>query len=445
MIMKTKIALLSLISLVFLTSASFSQTFNKAKIDSLLDLLAAKDKAMGSLALYKDGKEIYTRAIGFSQIEPQKIIATPATKYRIGSISKMFTATLIFQLIEEGKLDLSATLDKFFPTLPNAEKISVANLLNHRSGIHNFTNDSSYLKWNTKPKTQSEMIAIIASYKPDFNPGSKTEYSNSNFVLLGYIVEKIRQAPYNEVLQKFICSKAGLESTYLGGKTDISKNECFSYVYKSQWEKQYETDMSIPHGAGAVVSTSSDLCKFMLALFSNQLVSEASRLSMMNITDGLGMGMMKFPFYEKEAYGHGGAIDAFNSMVGYFPEEKVAIAYCANGTIYSINDIMIGALSALFNKPFELPVFSSYQVTPAELEQYPGVYSSNQLPLKITITIKEGQLYAQATGQPSFPLECTEKNVFRFYTAGITINFNPDENKFILEQGGGKYHYTKDN
>lgn len=443
--MKTKITILSALTLVFFTCASFSQTFNSAKIDSLLDLLAAKDKAMGSLALFENGEEIYTRAIGFSQIEPLKIPATPETKYRIGSISKMFTATLIFQLIEEGKLGLSATLDAFFPMIPNAEKITLANLLNHRSGIHNFTNDSSYLNWNTKPQTQSEMISIIASHKLDFSPGTKTAYSNTNYVLLGYIVEKLRQAPYNEVLQKNICSKAGLKNTYLGGKTDVSKNESFSYMYKSEWEKQPETDMSIPHGAGAVVSTSSDLCKFIVALFSNQLVGESSLQSMMNITDGLGMGMMKLPFYEKEAYGHGGAIDGFNSLVCYFPNEKVAVAYCANGTVYSGNDIVIGALSTFFNKSFTLPVFSSYNVTPAELNQYTGIYSSSQMPLKITFTIKEGQLYAQATGQPSFPLECTEKNVFRFYAAGITISFNPDENKFVIEQRGGKFNYTKDN
>jgi hypothetical protein len=203
--------------------------------------------------------------------------------------------------------------------------------------------------------------------------------------------------------------------------------------------------MSIPHGAGAVVSTSSDLCKFIIALFSNQLVSDASLKSMMNITDGLGMGMMKLPFYEKEAYGHGGAIDAFNSLLCYFPNEKVAIAYCTNGTIYSGNDIVIGALSSYFNKPFALPAFSSYQVTPAELDQFLGVYSSTQIPLKITITKKDGSLVGQATGQPSFPLECTERNVFRFYTAGIAIVFNPDENSFILEQGGAKYNYTKEN
>jgi hypothetical protein len=166
---------------------------------------------------------------------------------------------------------------------------------------------------------------------------------------------------------------------------------------------------------------------------------------MMNITDGLGMGMMKLPFYEKEAYGHGGAIDAFNSMVCYFPKEKVAIAYCANGTIYSGNDILIGALSAFFNKPFALPTFSSYQVTPAELDLLLGVYSSTQIPLKITITKKDGSLFAQGTGQPSFPLECTEKNVFRFYTAGITISFSPFEKSMILEQGGGKFNFVKDN
>jgi D-alanyl-D-alanine carboxypeptidase len=135
--------------------------FIKAKEDSLLSLLEQNNKAMGSLAVMDKGKIIYARAIGHAGITPEKKVSDEKTRYRIGSISKMFTATLVFQLIEENKLELSATLDKFFPSVRNAEKITIGNLMNHRSGIHNFTNDAAYNTYMTKMKTKSEMITAI--------------------------------------------------------------------------------------------------------------------------------------------------------------------------------------------------------------------------------------------------------------------------------------------
>lgn len=444
--MKTKAFVISVFAVLFFTGLLFGQSFNKVKLDSLLNLLAEKNKAMGSLAVSENGNIIYARAIGFSSITPQqKTASTERTKYRIGSISKMFTATLIFQFIEEGKLSLTTTLDKYFPTVPNAKSITIGNMLSHRSGIHSFTDDSTYLQWCYEPKTRDEMIGIISAGQPEFEPDSKTAYSNSNFVLLGYIVEKISNKPYNEVLQENISRKIGLKDTYYGGKTDISKNESYSYVFSgSDWVQRPATDMSIPHGAGAIVSTSSDLVKFIEALFAGNLVNESSLGKMKTITDGLGMGMMQFTYEDKTAYGHGGSIDGFNALLAYLPDEKLALAYCSNGTAYSINDILLGALSIYSGKPYTLPVFTTFAVTPEELDQYLGTYSSTQIPIKITFTKKDGILYGQGTGQPSFPLEAAARHVFKFEMAGIVITFNPEKNELLLEQGGGKFTFTMD-
>jgi CubicO group peptidase (beta-lactamase class C family) len=440
---KTK-TLITVLTVLLFSAALTGQSFDKVKTDSLLNLLAEKNKAMGSLAVSENGNVIYAKAIGFREISPDKLVSDQRTKYRIGSISKMFTATLIFQLIEEGKLDLSTTLHKFYPAIANAEKITIGNMLSHRSGIHNLTNDSVYQTYMIQPKTKQEMAAIMAAMKPDFEPNAKTEYSNSNFLLLGYIVEDLHKKPYNEVLQNHICSKADLKDTYYGGKINTAHNESYSFQMIDSWEKQYETDMSIPHGAGAIVSTPSDLVKFISALFAGQLVSDGSLNQMMAIQDGLGMEMMQLPYEDKKVYGHGGAIDAFNSILCYLPEEKVAIAYCSNGTAYSINDILLRTMNNYFGKPDKLPEFKTYSVNPEDLDQYLGVYSSPQIPIKITITRKEGTLIGQGSGQPEFPLEATAKNEFKFEMAGVVMKFDPENKNFILEQGGGSFTFTRD-
>ncbi len=442
--MKPKASILSILIFLCCSGISSSQSFNTVKIDSLLNLLAEKNKAMGSLAIARNGNILYAKAIGYSQFTPEQVASTEKTRYRIGSISKMFTAVLIFQLIEEGKLELSTTLDKFYPSVPNAGKITIGNMLSHRSGIHSFTDDSAYLQYMAQTKTQDEMIRIIAESKPEFDPDAKTAYSNSNFVLLGYIVEKINKKPYNEVLQSGICKKTGLMDTYYGGRTSVKTGECYSYRFEEGWKIQPETDMSIPHGAGAIVSTPADLVKFITALFNGKLVSAISLDHMKTITDGLGMGLQQFPYENRVVYGHGGAIDGFNSILCYFPDDSLSISYCSNGTGYSINDILLGALSVYYNKPYSLPVFTTYAVTPEELDQYLGIFSSSQIPLKITFTRDKGTLYAQATGQPSFPLEAAAKQVFKFEMAGVVITFNDEGNEFVLEQGGGKFTFTRD-
>src|SRR6266480_453205 len=136
-LVKTKILFATLLTLAFFTSG-YAQTLDKAKLDQFFDRLAEKNKAMGSLTIAKDGNVLYTRAIGYSQINgTEKKALSAASRFRIGSITKMFTAVMILQLVEEGKLKLSDTLDKFFPQIPNAQRITIAQILAHRSGIPN--------------------------------------------------------------------------------------------------------------------------------------------------------------------------------------------------------------------------------------------------------------------------------------------------------------------
>jgi CubicO group peptidase (beta-lactamase class C family) len=425
-----------------------SQKLNTPKLDSLFSALADNDRAMGSVAISKNGKILYSRAIGFSSLEAAtRVLATGKTKYRIGSISKTFTTVLIFQLIEEGKLSLATTLDKYFPSVQNAKTITISNLLSHRSGIHNFTDDPDYLTWMTMPKSKEEMISTISKSKPDFAPDTKAQYSNSNFVLLGFIVEKLRKKSYPQILDERIVKKVGLTDTYFGKAADLKNNECYSYQWtNNEWKREPETDMSIPHGAGSIVSTPTDLVKFMDALFAGRLVKESSLLKMKTIVDGYGMGLFQVPFGNKRAFGHNGGIDGFSSNTAYFPEDSLSIAYCTNGQRYSMNDILIGVLSIYFDKPYSIPAFkeSGYSVLPTELDKYVGVYSSLQIPLKITISKNESELRAQATGQPSFALEPSEKDKFKFERAGVILEFIPSAGEMTLKQGGGIFKFVRD-
>ena len=143
--MKIKILLATLLTLAFLT-AVYAQTLDKAKLDQLFDRILEKIKGMGSLTVAKDGNVLYTRSFGYSQITgTEKKPLTAATRYRISSITKMYTAVMVFQLVEEGKLKLTDTLDKFFPQIPNANRITIAQMLNHRSGIPDIQIDGFYL------------------------------------------------------------------------------------------------------------------------------------------------------------------------------------------------------------------------------------------------------------------------------------------------------------
>ena len=439
--MRTHFLLLALIMLM--GKLGFTQEFDKAKLDTYFDVLEANDKFMGSVAISKGGELIYTRSVGYCDLSSQTAVDASSI-FRIGSISKTFSTVLTFKAVSEGKVDLDQTIDKYFPRITNADHITIKQLLGHRSGIHNFTNDEAYMTYNTSPQTEEQMVDIIVKAGNDFEPGTKAEYSNSNFVLLTYILEKSFGKSYGQLLQEYIAEPLGLSNTYVGGKIDIARNECSSYKYNKAWNKEADTDMSIPVGAGAVVSTPTDIVKFSDALFGGKLITPEQLEMMQTIQDGYGLGLFRFPFHERISYGHTGGIDGFGSLFGYLPDGEVSFAMTSNGAHMNTNDIAIALLSTFYNKPFEIPEFHSYEVDPATLNQYVGLYSSSSFPLKIDIRNENDQLMGQATGQPSFALEATDENQFEFAPAGIVMKFKPEENTMLFEQRGASYTFSKE-
>ena len=436
---------LLLTTLLFLSviTIGFSQAFDKTKLNTYFQVLEKNNKFMGSVALSKNGELIYSKSIGYADLE-HKIKATEKTKYRIGSITKSFTSVLIFKAIEKKKLDINETIDTWFPTITNSDKITIKHLLTHRSGIHNFTNNANYLQWNTQSKTEKEMIEIIQKGGSDFQPNSRAMYSNSNFVLLTFILEKTFNMSYAELVQTHIVKPLRLTNTYVFGKINPKNNESKSYHYFGSWKKEAETDFSVPLGAGAITSTPTDLIKFANALFEGRLLTPESLKIMKTIKEGYGSGLFQIPFYSKIGFGHTGGIDGFRSVYSYFEDDKISYALTSNGTNMNNNDISIAVLSAVFNKPYQIPVYTNYALTSEDLDKYLGVYATKQMPLKITVTKNKNTLIIQATGQQAFVVEATEKDKFSLDQVGAKFNFNPIEKTMVLLQGGSEIKFTKE-
>jgi D-alanyl-D-alanine carboxypeptidase len=438
--------LLALICVILsINIAANAQSFNKTKLDSLLDMLAANNKSMGSLAISKNGKIVYQKAVGYSNLTRQaNTLATVKTRYRIGSISKIFTGVIIFQLVEEGKLALTTTLDKFYPQMPNAAKITIAHLLGHRSGLFNITASADFASYMTTAQTHEQLLAKIAALTPKFEPGTKYEYSNTNFILLGYIAEKITGVAYPQLVKQRVIDKIGLKDTYYGAKISTINNEALPYNYNGGWKELPQTDMSIPSGAGAMVSTPADLIKFIEAIFAGKLINAKSLEQMKPLKEYYGLAMHKMIFDEKTGYGHGGAIDGFRSELAYFPEDKLAISYIVNGGNYATEKVLKSALSIYFNNPFAIPTFKKLALTTEDLDKYLGVYSSPTFPVKITVGKNNNTLYGLAAGQGQIPLDATAKDVFEFEPADILMEFNAEKKQFTLTQRGKVTVFTKE-
>lgn len=432
-----------LFSICILFSVVANAQFNQSKMDSLFYQLDKNNKAMVSVAIHQKEKSVYKKSIGFANIE-NNVKADENTLYGIGSVSKMFTAVMMYQLFDEKKIHPNTTIQVFFPFIKNAKNITVGQLLNHSSGIHNFTNDTLFFTYNDQPKTDKELIEMFNKMPADFEPGTKHEYSNTNYVLLSIIIEKIGKAPYGKQLQERICNKLSLKNTFYGFEKIQQRFPTASYSLEDgKWIKEKSTHSSIPKGAGAIVSSANDLCVFIEGLFAGKLMSEKSFKEMTTINDGFGNGIFEIPFYTKKGSGHNGSIDGFHSMLTYFSAEKTALCILGNGYDYEMNDIGIGMLSILFDKKYVVPTFQKSVIDANKT----GVYSNSKIGMNITISENENQLFAQATGQSAFPLDKINDTDYKFDAAKIEIHFNKDKNgnipSFLLKQGGKEMVFEK--
>lgn len=441
--MKNIRIIILLLIIVVCDNSIQAQNLDKIKLDQYFQSLYSNNKFMGNVSIFHDGAEIYSKSVGFVDIDHQ-ILNSKATKGCIGSISKTFTAVMTLKAIEAGKLSLSETIDKYFPTIMNAERITIEQLLGHRSGIHNYTENWEFMRWTVKTKEQ--MIDIIKSGGSDFKPDSTADYSNSNYVLLSYILETIYNKPYGDILTDQITQPLMLKNTYFGKNiVDIEDNECNSYLFSDKWQIQTKTDPSVTLGAGGIVSTAEDLNKFTDALFNGQLLSDNSLSNMLTMQDDYGMGIFPVPYFSDSGYGHRGGVDGFNSMLIYMPKDKISYAIISNGLNYNFTEIHMIVLNCIYGKQFDIPFLQKIDLKNETLKEYEGIYTGSELSIKITVEGNGESLFAQLAGQVVLPLEVTSQHIFKSLLNNIVIIFNPEEATMIFIDGEEVFYLNRKN
>ncbi len=415
-----------------------------ALMNQYFDSLVKYDQGMGSISIFHKGKEEYKNTYGFAD-KRKGTKSNKKTKYRIGSISKIFTAVCIMQLVDEGKIKLDQKLSIFFPELPKADKIDLEQLLRHRSGLHNFLDDEDYTEYLSKEQTREDHFKRFIEKGVDFEPGEKYSYSNTNYVVLAFICELVDKMNFAEILSKRITKPLKLKNTYHTSAYNLKNKEALSYYWAGEWQDAWQTHGSVSIGAGSLVSTVIDLNRFLFALENGKLVSKPAFEQMRVMVDNYGLGLFPIPWGDDIGYGHTGGIDGFQSILAYFPKNDVYIAFCGNAMKLARNSILLTCLEFYSNDRKEIPdVSPKNRVILSSVEPYLGNYSNDEIGLKIEITGANGELSAQATGQSLFPLTANDENTFTFEPAGIIMRFDTNRDSFILEQGGGRFVFKKE-
>ncbi|HOU68826.1 MAG TPA: serine hydrolase domain-containing protein [Paludibacteraceae bacterium] len=377
--------LLGAAALTFMSSCSSNSDNKKEsesirKLDSLFSSIDESGGWMGSISIFQDGEEVYNRAFGYANVE-DNVKNDKETKFRIGSVTDVYTATIIMKLVESGKISLDTKLNDYFLEIMKSPRITVEDLLRHRSGIFNLLMDLTYWSYYHLPISEEVLYHKIVDFGLVDEPGKKSQFSSSNYILLGMMAEKIEGKSYSDILDSLICKPLGLKNTYVGSSISIKDNEASSYYDRlPRWNLAKETDLSTAIGEASIVSTPTEVNLFLTKLFDGKVLSDSSVDKMKQVVDGFSLGMQTLD-REYPNLGVVGNIDGFNTEVVYFTDKdrNVVVSYFSNGSSSSSIDIMGYALAVYFNKEDSLPEFKKYiNLSDQEMEKYEGVYSNSQ-------------------------------------------------------------------
>ncbi len=345
-------------------STTFAQT-KAAKIDALVQQYVANRQFNGSVLVAEKGQVIFKKGYGMANME-WNIPNAPDTKFRLGSITKQFTAMLIMQLVEKGKLKLSGKVTDYLPDYPkaNGDKITIHHLLTHTSGIPNYTSFPKFFETvSREPVTPESFIKRFDSMPLDFEPGTKFSYSNSGYFLLGVLIEKVTGKSYADVLTENILKPAQLANTGYDLFSPILPKRATGYEKKNGgYVNSPYLDMTIPYAAGSMYSTVEDLYRWDQALYTDKLLSAS------------GKATMYIPFLDGYAYGwgvrnakigqlkdslllieHTGGINGFNTIISRLPKDKQLVVLLNNTGGAPLSDIRRNILRILYDQPVEAP------------------------------------------------------------------------------------------
>lgn len=327
----------------------------EVSLDSYLQNQTDRQNFSGTALIAKKGKVLLKKGYGLANYE-LNVANAPAMKFRIGSLSKQFTALAVMQLQEKGLLKISDTLARYIPDFPNGHKITLHNLLTHTSGIFNISTMPDIIERAKQSITLEKLVERIKKNKPEFAPGDHYSYNNSGYILLTHIIEKITGKPYEQYLQENIFNPLGMQESGIDDPIQIIPNRAAGYSKdtKGLINAPY-TDMAWTAGAGQIYSTIEDLYRWHVALQSGKLLAKesvktlmAAHVQMETANEWYGYGLYHIKNTKfGPLIGHRGKTLGFHSALYYYPEHDIVIIILSNFMFAPLKESILDALAAL--------------------------------------------------------------------------------------------------
>jgi CubicO group peptidase (beta-lactamase class C family) len=412
------------------------------KAEEIINAYVKQKKFNGSVLVAKGGKVVLNKGYGMASFELD-VPNTPQTKFRLGSITKQFTAMAIAQLQERGLLNVEDPITKYLPDYPKetGDKVTVYHLLTHSSGIPSITNGADYRQIKMNRFSGEKLVAWLKGKPLEFAPGENYKYNNSGYILLGYIIEKISGKPYEQFVQENIFTPLGMKDTGFDRYHTVIKNRAAGYTVKGkELENSEYIDMTVPGGAGAMYSTVEDLYAWDRALYTEKLVKKATLEKVFTpYKSNYAWGWFVNEQFNRKRVNHGGGIEGFNTIIVRFINDDVCIIALSNTVPATLGQMSERLAALLFGEKYELPQEEVPQAARKEIKVDPKIFDAYvgeyQLAPNFTMTVtKEGdQLMVLPTGQSKSQIFPESETKFFSKVVNAQIVFNKND-KGVVEQ-----------
>lgn len=402
----------------------------RLKMQEYLDAACRFWNFQGSVLAAKNGRVILKAGYGLADVDGQ-IPITPETKFLIASVTKTFTAAAVMMLEEEGFLELNDPIGKYLKEYPpeTASRITVHHLLSHTSGIPEAAADPGSLGDLARPRTPGELVALFKDKPLEFEPGTKSRYSNSGYIVLGQIIESVSGKPYYDFVRERIFLPLGMKkSGVCAGERPLPRSAA-GYVEgrDGRLMKVPVVHPSLGYSAGAFCSTVGDLLKWDRGLHAAKVLPRASLERMFNASPGgFGYGWLIMEAWGRRSIAHGGGAPGFASWIERWPEEKVFIAVLSNNGRTPAGEIGRSLAAILFGRAYEIPrPLAAVSLSTDVLDEYVGTYRIDDRNTRRII--RQGRALFVERGGQRYPIVPIEKDRFFFpHDRGASIRFIRD-------------------
>ncbi len=436
---------------LMLSKVLSAQDSTTQKLDALVTAYTNAGRFNGSVLVAQHSKILLQKGYGVQNAD-DKTLNDADTKFQIASVTKTFTSTVILKLIELNKISLKDKLSKYYSGFPNGDSITIENLLTHTSGLRNFTEEDSSINATDEQRT----VQYFKTLKPDFAPGTDWHYSNSGYVMLGYIIQKVSGMSYWQAIRKYIfeplqMNNSGFDFTHLA---ENEKAIGYDFLNDSVKQRADITDSAGPFSAGSIFSTVKDMYKWHLGLQSYKIVNK----DLMNkaytscALHNYGFGWQIDSAFGKKMVSHSGSISGFGSNFARIPKDDICIVLLSNksGSTSEVMHITDKLLAILYHQPYTLPVKRiPVAIAHDVLQKYIGTYKIDEINLTVDVTVGDGILIAQPNrnghpGSTSLLHSLSDIHFYDEHDEDLEVTFDVDatgevNGMKILQAGITKY------